>query len=135
MRTKGFTLLELILVIALIGVVMLAVLPRFFELSSHAEALQRDGLVGAVRAGIARVYAVRACTGTPGYPETLDAPGAHACDEATPCFSAVVPMGAVDARQWIKSSDAEYIFTGHRNLRTVYVYTVTEGTFVPRETQ
>jgi MSHA pilin protein MshA len=53
MNRKGFTLIELILVIAILGILAVSALPKFLDLSTNANQAARDGVVGAVRSGIA----------------------------------------------------------------------------------
>lgn len=53
MNRKGFTLIELILVIAILGILAVSALPKFLDLTSSAQDAQRDGVVGAVRSGLA----------------------------------------------------------------------------------
>ena len=53
MNRRGFTLIELILVIAILGILAISALPKFLNLATEAEQASRDGVVGAVRSGIA----------------------------------------------------------------------------------
>ncbi len=57
MNKKGWTLIELIMVIVIIGILAVVAMPRFFNLQDDAYRAARDGTVGAVRSGIALHYA------------------------------------------------------------------------------
>lgn len=77
MKTKnqqGFTLIELVLVITILGILAVAALPSFIDVSTQASQASRDGVVGAVRSGIALFRANDlVLNGAPGnYPATLD---------------------------------------------------------------
>ncbi|MEW5771279.1 MAG: prepilin-type N-terminal cleavage/methylation domain-containing protein [Pseudomonadota bacterium] len=48
-RSTGFTLIELILVLVVLGLVAAVALPRFYDLEADARAAKVDGLVEAVR--------------------------------------------------------------------------------------
>lgn len=112
MNRKGFTLIELILVIAILGILAVSALPRFLDLSDEAEAAARDGVVGAVRAGIAIYHADAIVNNTtPVWPATLDSNADAAC--AT-CFSTVLESPV--SGDWSKAL-------------LVYTYTPTSDTF------
>ena len=52
MRKKGFTLIELVMIIIILGILAVVAIPRYFELSDQAKAAAEDGVVGGVRGGI-----------------------------------------------------------------------------------
>ena len=125
MNRKGFTLIELILVIAILGILAISALPRFLDLSTSAEQASRDGVVGAVRSGIALYRANDMVTGggAGAYPATLGTNGAGAC---TGCFDTVLSNGIDDA-SWTKATNAYSFNDG--TATTTYNYNATNGTF------
>lgn len=56
-KNKGFTLIELVIVIVLIGIIASIALPRFSDLSDEAELAQARGITGNLKAGVKTVKA------------------------------------------------------------------------------
>jgi prepilin-type N-terminal cleavage/methylation domain-containing protein len=73
MNKKGFTLIELVMVIVILGILAAMVLPRFIDLQSEAKKSATRGGLGALRAAIAVTYSSRAAVNvTPYVPTTVD---------------------------------------------------------------
>ena len=117
MKKKGFTLIELVMVIAILGILAAVAIPRFIDLSSDAERAAEEGVVGSVRSGVYTSYARDRA-----FPATLDAQGGGACTVAAPCFGNVLAI-AVTA-DWSK---AGLTYTGPTG--DAYTYTPGDGTF------
>ncbi len=126
MNKKGFTLIELILVITILGILAVSALPRFLNLSTSAKTAARDGVVGAIRSGIALYRANDMVTngGAGNYPTTLDGESNADCAN---CFSTVLASGVNDDA-WARTSDTTYTHNDGTGL-TTFTYNVTNGTF------
>lgn len=126
-RERGFTLIELVLVITLLGILAVVALPRFFNMQTGARTAARDGVVGAVRSGVALFRANDLVGGGPGnYPATLDAQANGVC--AT-CFGTVLDQALNDGR-WSKVGLAYTYDDGDAATANVtYTYNPVTGTF------
>ncbi len=51
-QNAGFTMIELIMVIVIVGILAAAALPRFSDLSTRAEVSTNQGMAGALRASV-----------------------------------------------------------------------------------
>ncbi|MBI4211155.1 MAG: prepilin-type N-terminal cleavage/methylation domain-containing protein [Deltaproteobacteria bacterium] len=125
--SKGFTLIELVLVIAILGILAVTALPKFMDLSTEAKQSSRDGVIGAVRSGIALYRANDMVTngGTGSYPASLDANAdASAC--AT-CFSTILANGISDS-SWTRTNATTYTYNDGTTT-TTYTYSSANGTF------
>ena len=147
---KAFTLVELIIVLAIIAILAAVAIPRFFDIRDQAYIAQRDGTVGGVRAGIMLVAAKNQTQTIPDatFPPNLEAtyggttvaaPGGQpaafpsVCGTATtaPCFELVLHQPITDG-VWQEATATTYTFTdpvvGGTGTKT-YTYTAGTGRF------
>ncbi len=68
MRGKGFTLIELVIVIVILGILAAVAIPAFINLQADAQRAAVRGTLGGFRSGIAIWYAYKAASGTATYP-------------------------------------------------------------------
>jgi len=107
-RTRGFTLIELVIVIVLLGALAATAVPIFTNLQDEAEVSAEEAVIGNVRSAISLKFAEAAVAGAPAYPATLDAAAASSsASDANPFFDAVL----VDpvTKDWTKDGSGNYV--------------------------
>lgn len=123
---QGFTLIELVLVIVILGILAVAALPTFTDMSTQAATASMNGVVGAVRSGIGIYYSNELAQGRNGtYPAALG--GTGQCTAAAPCFGAVITNGVTDDR-W-SANGTTFTYTGP-GVTESFDYDPAAGTFI-----
>jgi MSHA pilin protein MshA len=71
MKKRGFTLIELVMVIVILGILAAIAIPRYIDLSGSARLGATKAAAGSVRAAIAMEYANAAASGTAAFPSSI----------------------------------------------------------------
>lgn len=130
-NNKGFTLIELVLVITILGILAVMALPNFYNITQNASDSARDGVVGAVRAGINLERASRLVTDpTATFTATLDgaAVGEPAAGGAA-IFGTVLQQGVTDTAWNSTTAGLVYTYTGGTVTPCTYTYAPATGRF------
>lgn len=119
----GFTLIEIVLVIILLGILAVVAIPRFINTSTAGKQEAEDTVVALVRAGIENVYHRAVTRGTtPWYPPTLDEASNGPASPSNPFFTKVLTQPVTE--HWTKNG---YAYTGPAG--NTYTYNPSTGTF------
>jgi prepilin-type N-terminal cleavage/methylation domain-containing protein len=122
-RKKGFTLVELVMVIVILGILAAVAIPYFYNLSADAKDAAEQGVLGGIRSGITTYY-----SNNKAFPATLDAASNAVCGTTNACFDLVLTQGGITSSEWTRVSNTSYTHTGTNT--STYTYTPASGQFV-----
>ncbi len=127
-RQKGFTLIELVMVIVILGILSAVAIPKYVDMQDEAKMAAAKGVIGTIRSAIAIQYANNALQGNAVFPTTTDlqATGSASIfvegkmpDTPVPA-SGVTNLASIDEQT---GSDPITTFSG----TTAYVYNPNSG--------
>jgi len=85
MKTRGFSLIELVIVILILGILSAIALPKFFSFRADAMMAACNGNVATIQAALTTYYARQAIVGNPFFPS---ASGTTRADFSSDYFAA-----------------------------------------------
>lgn len=123
---KGFSLIELVLVIVLLALVSLTVAPKYIAMNSVAAENAVKRLVANIQDGINISYAEGIANGSPSFISSTDL-DTNANGPCSNCFDGILAQPLNDAC-WQKLSSTTWFFD-HAGYTTLCVYNAALGRF------
>ena len=126
-REKGFTLIELVMVIVILGILAAVAMPKYVNMQDEAKSAAAKGVIGTVRSAVAIQYAKNALAGTATFPTLLEL----TATDGTGIFAEnKMPDSPVDKGgnlNDVSAASADPIPVGDIDEGSAYVYNATSG--------
>ena len=128
MNQKGFTLIELVMVIVILAILGAVAIPQYVNLQDEARIASETGVAGGVRAGLLTYFIDPARGNRVSYPLSLDSiPINTPCTALAPCFTNVLVQGGI-SDQWQKLATVN-TYRSSVNNTNVWTYISASGSF------
>lgn len=126
-REKGFTLIELVMVIVILAILGAVAVAQYVNLRDETALAAESGVAGGVQAGILTFFIDPLRGNRVSYPVTLDGlPDNTLCTDTNPCFTNVLVQGGI-TDQWTKLTATTY--RSSVNATNTWTYNPVDGTF------
>ena len=125
-NNKGFTLIELIMVIVILGILAAVVVPKFFDFTGKAHIANKEAVIGSIRAGL-NLYAANELIdeGARKFPKGGTLTFSTILDESPDSWSLVNNAGAdVDTIKY-SGDGSKWTYETENNEKTYTIATTT----------
>lgn len=118
LKRRGFTLVELVMVIVILGILAAIAIPTFFNLQDEAKEAATKGALGGLRSGISIWYAKEAASGKASWP---------ALGQLTATTGGVMASGSIPENPYTRSALIVAGSTEVANSTAGWIYDASTG--------